>query len=125
MVKILVIEDEREVALVLVKRLSSLGYKVLVGADAYQGLSLARKEKPDLIILDLMLPAGGGLSVLEHIKSIPDVAATPIIVATAFHKEGMEQQVLEAGADAYTEKPYDFDKLNNLIRDLTQKSSSN
>lgn len=122
MAKILLIEDEKDIALVLAKRLTSLGHKVLVGTDAYQGLSLARKEEPDLIILDLMLPAGGGLSVLEHIKAIPSIAATPIIVATALRSEDMEKKVLEAGADAFFEKPYDFEKLGKLIRDLTQKS---
>jgi DNA-binding response OmpR family regulator len=124
MAKILVIEDEQDIALVLAKRLSNLGHKVVVGNDAYQGLSLARREAPDLIILDLMLPAGGGFGVLERIRAMPNIATTPIIVATALHSEDMKDKVLAAGADAFFEKPYDFEKLGNLIRDLTQKSGS-
>lgn len=122
MAKILLIEDEKDIALVLAKRLTNLGHKVLIGTDAYQGLSLARKEKPELIILDLMIPAGGGLSVLEHIKAIPNIAVTPIIVVTALHSEETEKKVLAAGADAFFEKPYDFEKLGKLIQSLTPKS---
>jgi DNA-binding response OmpR family regulator len=125
MSKILVIEDESSLAFLLVRKLSSLGHKVVVAADAYQGLSLARKEEPDLIILDWMLPAGGGLSVLERIKAIPNAATIPIIVATALQNEGLDEKVLAAGADAFIGKPYDFDKMNKLIQDLTEKVGSN
>jgi DNA-binding response OmpR family regulator len=125
MSKILVIEDESSLAFLLVRKLSSLGHKVVVAADAYQGLSLARKEEPDLIILDWMLPAGGGLSVLERIKAIPNAATIPIIVATALQNEGLDEKILAAGADAFIGKPYDFDKMNKLIQDLTEKVGSN
>ena len=123
MPKILIIEDEKDIAIILAKRLSSLGHKVFVGTDAYQGLSLARKEEPDVILLDMMLPAGGGMSVLEHVKSIAQIAATPIIIVTALHSEEMKKKVLAAGADAFLEKPYDFNKLETLIRELTKKNS--
>ena len=121
MAKILVIEDEQDVALVLSKRLINEGYELLNALDAYQGYSLALKVKPDLIILDLMLPAGGGLTVLKHIRGSVEIMNTPVIVITGIKDTQYEQQVIKEGVEFYMEKPYDFDKLKAAILDIFKK----
>lgn len=120
--KILIIEDEKDLALVLAKRLTALGYEVATAFDAYQGFAKTQREKPDLIILDLMLPAGGGMKTLEHIKGSPHLFSIPVIVLTALQASEKRAGVLAAGADAFMEKPYDMDKLHATIQDLLRKT---
>lgn len=119
--KILVVEDELDAAKVLVKRLTSHGFNVLVANDAYQGTALINKEKPDLVILDLMLPAGGGISVLKNVKTNPTIAYIPIIILTGMKDEQKKREVMNEGVAAYLEKPYDADNLLGTIRKILDK----
>jgi DNA-binding response OmpR family regulator len=121
MAKILIIEDEKDIALMLARRLASNGHQTLMGLDAYQGLSLACREKPDVILLDLMLPAGGGFKVLENVRASTHIMHTPIIVITAVCDEETRKRALEAGADEYMTKPCDMEKLKELIQNLLKK----
>ncbi len=118
MSKILIVEDELDIAKVIVKRLTQAGFKVAVATDAYQGVELTHKEKPDLIILDLMLPAGGGISTLRHIRESALTACTPVIILTGMKDELFKEEVLKEGVDAYLEKPYDADKLIEVIKNI-------
>lgn len=120
--KILVVEDEMDTAKVLVKRLETNGFEVIVAEDAYQGTAFINKKKPDLVILDLMLPAGGGLSVLKNAKANPTVAYIPVIVLTGMKNEDVKREVISSGVEAYLEKPYDTGELISTInRVLNQK----
>lgn len=121
MSKILVIDDEFDITKVLKKRLSSAGFEAIIAMDGYQGTEFAYKELPDLIILDLMLPAGGGLSVLKNLKRSVKTRDIPIVVLTAMHDEKYKKDVLGEGVDAYLEKPYDIEKLVEVINSLLNK----
>ena len=105
--KILIIEDEEDVAIVVRKRLVDAGFAAVVSADATQGVQMAHDEKPDLIVLDLMLPAGGGLKVLKDIKISMHTKFIPVVVLTGMKDEEYKKQVLDEGVDAYLEKPYE------------------
>jgi DNA-binding response OmpR family regulator len=119
--KILIVEDEADAARVLVKRLETNGFNVVVAVDAYQGTAFINNENPDLIILDLMLPAGGGLSVLKNIKARPKVAYTPIIILTGMKDDNIKKEVIDSGVDAYLEKPYDADILISTINKILSR----
>jgi DNA-binding response OmpR family regulator len=109
--KILIIEDEKELVLGLSTLLRSQGYLVVVAYDGVFGISLAHKEKPDLIILDLGLPAGGGLFVLENLKSSVETNEIPILVLTAQQGQELEEKVKRQGVVAYLHKPFDSEAL--------------
>ena len=119
--KILIIEDEKDVARVLAKRLTNENFEVLIALDAYQGFSYTLKDRPDLVILDLMLPAGGGLSVLKQIRSSAILMNTPVIILTGIKDVDYEQRVLQEKVEAYFEKPYDFEKLLTVINKTLEK----
>lgn len=121
MSKILIIEDEPDIAKIVFKRLTQSGFEAVVAVDAYEGVALAHKEKPDLIILDLMLPAGGGLSVLKSIRIAGAIRYTPVVVLTGIKNEDYKQQVLNQGIEAYLEKPYDPDVLISTIQNILKK----
>ncbi|MDD5194566.1 MAG: response regulator transcription factor [Candidatus Omnitrophica bacterium] len=121
MSKILIIEDEPDIAKVVAKRLTQSGFEVTVAVDAYEGVAFAHKEKPDLIILDLMLPAGGGLSVLRNIKLAGEIRYTPVIVLTGVKDEDYKQQILNQGIEAYLEKPYEPEVLISTIQNILKK----
>jgi CheY-like chemotaxis protein len=80
--RILVVEDELEFAQLLKARLEMAGYRVSIVVDAYAATEAIIKEDFDLIVLDLMMPAGGGLSVLERIRQIPEKSTIPVVILT-------------------------------------------
>lgn len=85
------------------------GYNTVIAENVFQGVAIAHKEKPDLIILDLGLPGGGGLSVLNRLKqsSSKRNIPIPVIVLTGMKDVDLKKKVLEAGVSDYLEKPYD------------------
>ena len=121
MPKILIVEDEVDITTVLKKRLNDLGFQVVVAQDGYEGTQLAHKEVPDLVILDLMLPVGGGLSVLQNIRMSAQIRDIPVLVLTGIKDAEYKKKVLAAGADIYMEKPYDPQELADNINKLLVK----
>ncbi|MDP8259770.1 MAG: response regulator transcription factor [Candidatus Gygaella obscura] len=122
MAKILIIEDEPDAARVVSKRLKNHGFDVAIAEDAYQGVKMAHEILPNLIILDLMLPAGGGLSVLKNIRLSSQLQSIPILVLTASKDEQHKKKIIDEGVDAFMEKPYDADELlTNIVRLLGDK----
>lgn len=121
MSKILIIEDEYDVVKVVSKRLSDAGFETVVAGDAYQGVDLAHKEKPDLIILDLMLPAGGGIKVLKDIRISSHTAYIPVVVLTGMQDAAYKKNILDQGVEAYLEKPYDAEELIETIKSILAK----
>jgi DNA-binding response OmpR family regulator len=116
--KILIIEDEPDVAKLLAARLKGAGYETIITGEGIEGVKFAHKEKPDLIILDLILPAGNGLAVLENLKMSSYCRFIPVIVLTGVKEEEYKRRAIEKGADAYFEKPYEADKLLDSIKNL-------
>ena len=121
MAKILIVEDEIDLAKVLAKRLMQNNFEVKIASDAYQGVALAHKEMPDLVILDLMLPAGGGLNVLKNLRKSAHTCHLPIIVVTGSQDEELKRQVREEGVDAFFLKPYEAKVVIGAIEKILNK----
>ena len=108
--KILVIEDDPDIRMLLNVRLKAAGYAAVFAFDAVTAISTARKENPDLIILDLGLP-GGGYVVMERLRALATLSLTPIVVISAQDAKVHTERAGAAGAYAFLEKPIDSDRL--------------
>jgi DNA-binding response OmpR family regulator len=114
--KLLIIDDDRHLLLGLTARLKASGYRVICATDAISGIASACTEAPDLIILDIGLPAEEGFAVLERMRGLLDLVATPIIVLSARDPAHNERRVLDAGAVAFFQKPADNHQFLIKIR---------
>ena len=123
MPKILIVEDEVDAAMLLGKRLSKNGFDILTANGVPESIDLLQKEKIDLVILDLMLPAGGGVTVLKSLRGDSRTSGTPVIILTASRSPGYKQKVLDEHVEAYMEKPYDPAELIAKIKDLLKKKT--
>ena len=113
--KILVVEDDQDIRQLLHLQLSGEGYETAFARDAATALVVARKENPDLVLLDLGLPAGDGFMVMERLKALPDFEMVPIVVITA--KDWSEgEKAVERGAVSFFQKPFEADQLIAEIR---------
>ncbi len=113
MAKILVIEDDASLREALVYNLRREDYTPLVAADAPAGIAMVRREKPDLVVLDLMLPGGSGFDVCRTIRSFSTV---PIIILTARDDDIDRVLGLEIGADDYVTKPFSLRELLSRVK---------
>jgi two-component system, cell cycle response regulator DivK len=93
-------------------------YRLIEATDGEAGMAMARKERPDLILMDVQLPKVSGIEATRTLRGEPATANTPIIAITSFALAGDEQKALEAGATAYMAKPYSPRDLLGLIRRL-------
>lgn len=118
MSKILIVDDDQDLIKLFRLNLSKEGYKVITATDAYSGIQSTRAEKPDLIILDIMLPAGGGLHTLKNIRLTSHGSQIPIIILTGMRDEKLRQQIEQEGVEAYLQKPCDYTVLSKTIKDL-------
>ena len=116
---ILIIEDEPKVARVARDYLEKNGYRVLVANDGNSGLAMARGEKPDLLVLDLMLPGMDGLDICRALRRKSDL---PIIMLTARAEETDRLIGLEIGADDYISKPFSPRELVARVRALLRRA---
>jgi DNA-binding response OmpR family regulator len=108
--KILIVEDDPVTRQIFHTLLKST-YQTFISGDAMAAFTEARKQQPDLVILDLGLPAGGGFTVLQRLKSIPALALIPVLVVSGLDRAANEQRALEAGAVGYMQKPVSNDAL--------------
>jgi DNA-binding response OmpR family regulator len=114
--KILIIDDDPDVRLGMHVRLKANHYDTFFATDALTAMTQARKQEPDLILLDLGLPAGDGYIVMDRFKTIPALAVTPIIVISARDFRVNRERALKAGAKAFLQKPVDNAELLAVIR---------
>jgi two-component system KDP operon response regulator KdpE len=123
--KILVVDDDPDLLKALRLRLRANNCDVISVSDGYSVIGAAQKERPDVIILDLGLPAGDGFVVLERLQLSDTLAGIPVIVLTARDPQGNEARALKAGAAAFFQKPVDNEELLNVIRvSLPQQGAS-
>lgn len=115
MKKILIVEDDQNISKSLAIRLKNSGYEVNVAPDALSGLEFAMRKPPDLVLLDISLPAGNGFGVAERLQSLLSTA-TPFIFLTASQKPGLREKAKKLGAAAFFQKPYDGSELLETIR---------
>jgi two-component system, cell cycle response regulator DivK len=105
MARILIVEDNPDNMLLTVMLLESAGYTVLSAMDAEAGLTLARDERPDLILMDIQLPGMDGLQATALLKRDEATRAIPVIALTALAMKGDEERIRAAGCDGYIAKP--------------------
>ena len=130
--KILVVEDDRVSALALAHKLKGSGYAVVSAPDGTEAVSVVRSENPDLIILDLGLPAKDpfsgprwdGFSVMDWLNRSRPTEPIPIIVLTAWDPMQAKKRALDAGAVAYFQKPAPYDDLLAAIRNALGENAS-
>ena len=114
--RILIIDDEPDFVRVVQLRLEAAGYEVLGAFDGMQGVSFAHKEKPDAIILDIMMPAMHGHRVCETLKKSSKTWTIPIIYLTAKGSKEDEDLAYKLGAEHFLTKPYDPQALLAIIK---------
>jgi|HubBroStandDraft_4_1064222.scaffolds.fasta_scaffold127571_2 CheY-like chemotaxis protein len=114
--KILIVDDNADIRLGLHLRLKANHYDTLFAADAFAAVAEARKHRPDLILLDLGLPAGDGFTVMERLRQVPFLAVIPVIVVSARDGLGNQKRAFEAGAKAFLQKPVNDAELLAVIR---------
>jgi DNA-binding response OmpR family regulator len=116
--KILIVDDNEDVSRGLRILFRAHDYTTVVAGDAVTAISQAKSEKPDLIVLDLGLPAGDGYLVMERLGNIDELAAIPVIVFTAQEEEFHRERALEAGAKAFFQKPVDHAELLASVQQI-------
>jgi DNA-binding response OmpR family regulator len=114
--KIMIVDDDPDLRQALRLRLRANQYDTVNAADGYSAIAMAYKEQPDLIILDLGLPAGDGFVVLDRLQKDDKLSTIPVIVLTARDPQSSEQRSLSAGAAAFFQKPADNAELLEVIR---------
>jgi two-component system, cell cycle response regulator DivK len=122
-VKILYVEDNDDNIFVVNRRLGRWGHTVLIARDGRQGLAMAQSEHPDLIVMDLSLPAIDGWTATRILKSSPETKNIPILALTAHAMAGDRERALAAGCDDFATKPIEFDGLRAKIDALGSRSA--
>jgi len=114
--KILVIDDMPNVVTLVKARLEASGYEVITALDAQQGLSYANSEEPDLIILDIVMPTGGGYSVYTRLRMSPKTRSVPVIFLTAKDRPEDIAKAYHLGAQYFVKKPYKPEMLLETVK---------
>jgi CheY-like chemotaxis protein len=115
---ILVVDDDPEIVVMLSTRLSARGYRVSTASDGRAALELAKRERPDLVLLDVMMPAKSGWEVARALKQDPVTQGIKIVMVTAIGEHVNELTSPLYGADAHVDKPFVFEKLERVIAGL-------
>lgn len=114
--KVMIVDDDQVTVLALSAALRKNGYDTVAAMDAALASTVARRELPDLIILDMGLPGGNGLQLLRNLKTLLPLACTPVIMLTGSSSPVLEQQALAAGAEAFFQKPPTTDRFMTAVR---------
>ncbi len=114
--KILIVDDDPDLRRGLNLRLRANHYDTAYATDGFSAIAMAQKERPDLIILDIGLPAGDGFVVLDRLQQNANLSCIPVIVLTARDPQFNKERTLKAGAAAFLQKPADNNELLNVIR---------
>ena len=115
--KILIVDDEMDFVRILSDHLKAHGYNTVMASDAVGAITVAQKERPDFIILDISMPAGDGFDVIERLAKSDYTALIPVVVVTG-KALSSKQRAMAEGVVAFFTKPVDFDRLLIFISDL-------
>ena len=116
--RVLVIDDDPDLGRVVRRVLELEGYDVVLSDDGLRGLAAAQRQRPDAIVLDLMMPVMDGYQVLSELRSDPRTKDVPVIVLSAVALDETREQVEAAGASAFLTKPFEPDHLSRALTTL-------
>jgi len=116
--RILVVDDDPEIVTMLSTRLGKRGYQVSTAEDGNKAIEVAKREKPDVILLDVMMPGKSGWEVARLLKNDPVTQNVKIVMVSAIGEKTNEITAPIYGADAHIDKPFEFDKLEKVIASL-------
>lgn len=116
MPRVLIVEDNELNMKLFHDLLESSGMDILQTRNGVDALTVAKREKPDLIVMDIQLPEMSGLEVTAKIKADPDLAPIPVIAVTAFAMKGDEERIRAAGCEAYLSKPISIDRFISTVK---------
>lgn len=120
--KILFIEDEMRLQEALTAKLKNEGYEVFSALDGDEGLKMAEEKKPDLILLDIILPKKDGFKVLENLKAKPELSSIPVIILTNLESEKDIERCLNYGVYSYLAKAnYSLEEIAQKIKEALEK----
>lgn len=120
--RILVVDDDRSIVKVIAGYLEQSGYEVLTAFDGQTAVHMLRRERPDLLILDLMLPHKDGWEITQLVRADPTLAATPLIMLTARVEDTDKIVGLELGADDYITKPFNAREVVARVKALLRRT---
>jgi two-component system cell cycle response regulator len=112
---VLLVDDDDTFLLTIGLRLKSMGYTVCTAKDAVSAISAVRKNNPDVVVLDVSLPAGDGFLVADRLRNLIGSATTPIIFVTASEKAELRERAMKLGAVEFLQKPFDATTLADAI----------
>jgi CheY-like chemotaxis protein len=115
MKSVLLVDDDNALLLGTGVRLKSMGYIIFTAKDAVSAVSAVRKNSPDVVVLDISLPAGDGFTVAGRLQNLVGSAATPIIFITASENPALRERAKKLGAAAFLQKPFDATTLADAI----------
>lgn len=124
MKKVLIVEDDSSISKALEIRISSYGYLVSKASDAVFAMSEIMNRTPDVVVLDINLPGGSGLTVAERMRENSATAAVPVIFITASKRKGLRQDAEQLNAIAFLEKPFSSIDLMDAITKATRKNKA-
>jgi len=119
--KILIVDDDKDFVHILQLRLAASGYDIVFAMDGISAIGVAQRENPDVILVDIGLPAGDGFGVIERLTAIEKFVFTPIIVITGKDPSVVHQRATQAGAKAVLLKPINEEELLTTIRNALEK----
>ena len=121
--KLLIIDDDRAFVVLAAAILRDAGFMVLEAHDAMQGFMYAQQDPPAIILLDMQMPAGGGMDLLQKVQGVPHLCKIPIIVVTASSEEALDEDVRAKGALDILRKPVDRDQLVSMVHAILESHS--
>ena len=122
MARVLVIDDEPDVRWLIRMSLERAGHEVIDAVDGLRGIALSMKQRPEIIVLDLMMPVMDGYGVLAELAKDPRTASVPVVVLSARAIPDEAERAVGAGARRFLEKPFDPDLLANELNELLDAS---
>jgi CheY-like chemotaxis protein len=115
---ILVADDDKDLVTALSIRLRATGYEVIGAHDGDQAYEMAQEHKPDLVIMDIRMPAGGGFDSTDRLKHSLSTRSIPVIFLTAFDDEDMREQARTLGCAGYFRKPFNDAEFMQIIKEV-------
>lgn len=122
-IRVLIVDDEEDIIEFTEMALTATGFSVITAEDGEQGLKLALSEKPDIILLDVMMPGLDGFSVCKQLKDNPETQHIPILMVSAKALNQDIKKGMQSGCNDYMIKPFEMNELVEKIKKLTESST--